>query len=238
MAYVTALLAGITGAIAGVVAAAMIGIGIASAIGLADRDGVALTFALLGVGPLGGALGLLLGIFLAFRYRGYKKLRSIAWRGLIVALVIGGLGIGGIGLARRFDDALGHGGAARIMEFEIRAPQGFAIASRGIEVELRSDRQRASADLRDGARAVADGRPVIAGRVELRTRAVRRVLALSLPEQPRRLFHLDLPADPDPSPAFGPWRRVDVLDDMKTDRPPRPAPASDDFEVRVRVGLD
>lgn len=96
MTYIFALLAGLVGAAVGWAAAAMIGIGIAGAIGMADPDGAARLFALFGVGPLGGVLGLILGITVALRHRGYKRFRAIAARALVVVIAVGGLAAGAV----------------------------------------------------------------------------------------------------------------------------------------------
>jgi hypothetical protein len=103
MAYLTAFVAGTGSAIVGFAVAAMIGMGIAAAIGLSDSYNF--TFALLAVGPIGGGLGLLLGIYLVFRRR-YKAPGAIAWRSLIVLAAIAALAVGGLDLARRLDVGL------------------------------------------------------------------------------------------------------------------------------------
>lgn len=235
MTYVVALLAAVIGAVVGWAAAAMIGIGIAGAVGMSNFEGAAGMFAVFGVGAMGGALGLTLGIYLALRSRGYETFGAIATRGLVVLITIGGLVAGGVQVARLIDDTLGRNGPVAVVEFEIRGPQGFEFAGNGIGVELHADKNRVPALLRADGSGAGAGRPILAGSADLHVRATKRILVLSLPEQPKRLFHLELAASPRPAEQFGPWRHVDFLDDMKPDRPPRPAPDSDGFEIRVRV---
>ena len=62
------------------------------------------------------------------------------------------------------------------------------------------------------------GRPVIAGSVDLYFRTASRILVLRLPGEPDRLFMLNLGRNPSASPEFGPWQRVDYVDD----HPPAP----------------
>jgi hypothetical protein len=37
------------------------------------------------------------------------------------------------------------------------------------------------------------------------------------------------------SEQYGPWQRVDFVDDMKADSQPRPPTAAEAFEIRYRV---
>ena len=99
MTYVIALLAAILGAVLGWAAAAMIGISIAGAIGMSNFDGAAGMFAVFGVGAMGAALGLILGIYLALRSRGYDTFAAIATRAMVVLIAIGGLVAGGLQVA-------------------------------------------------------------------------------------------------------------------------------------------
>ena len=51
--------------------------------------------------------------------------------------------------------------------------------------------------------------------------------------EPNRLF-LKLPSNPPASADFGPWQRVDFIDD-KPGQDPRKAGDGDNYEVRYRV---
>jgi hypothetical protein len=234
MTYVIAILAAGLGTVVGWAAAAMIGIGIASAIGLSSADDAAGTFAILGVGPIGGALGLTFGIWLVLRARGHKTFGGLATRGVVVLLMIGGLVAGGAEVARVTGTTPWRQEPNPALEFEIRAPVGFEFARTGIAVELQPGGRRAPSLVRTDPTGGND-RAVLAGRVELQPRTAGRFLVLSLPEQPKRLFQLDLSARPQPAVRFGPWRPVDLLDDKRPDRTPRPAPDTDGFDIRVRV---
>ncbi len=71
----------------------------------------------------------------------------------------------------------------------------------------------------------------------LRLRAVRsgavQAQQIALRE-PNRLFMLKLPSNPPASPDFGPWQRVDSIDDTPGQEP-RKAGDGDDYQVRYRV---
>jgi hypothetical protein len=61
------------------------------------------------------------------------------------------------------------------------------------------------------------------------------MLVMSRPGEPRLIFRIRLSATPAVSEQYGPWQRVDFVDDMKADSQPRPPTAAEAFEIRYRV---
>lgn len=235
MSYLLALLAGLAGAILGWMAAAMLGIGIAGALGVSDFEGAAGMFAVFGAGPVGALFGLAIGVVLVLRKRGHRSFAAIMGRSLVVLALLAGFGGGGIKLLQMWQDDPGRNGPKPVAEFEIRAPKGFEIERQGLSVALHTDSAAIPADLRSDGPSSHDGHAIVKGGVALDARAARRILVLSLPHQPNRLFQLDLPATPKIAAEFGTWRKADFIDDPATDRAPRKAPDGDGFEIRVRV---
>jgi hypothetical protein len=95
----------------------------------------------------------------------------------------------------------------------------------GIGVDLNTDKNTMPATLietRD-----AEGRPIIAGTVDLYFRTSSRILVLRVDGEPDRLFMLKLARNLPASPDFGPWQRVDYVADGPQGEP-RKAGASAD----------
>lgn len=78
------------------------------------------------------------------------------------------------------------------------------------------------------------GHDVIAGSVPLAFKTRSRLLVVSLPDQPNRLFRLSLSRDPASTATLSEWRHADHLD-QASEAQPRPAPADDPVELRYRI---
>jgi hypothetical protein len=101
-----------------------------------------------------------------------------------------------------------------------------------VSVDLDTDKNQMFSTLTGTA---TDGdRPVVQGVVDLYFRASSRILVLHIKGEPDRLFVLKLPSNPLASPDFGPWQRVDYIDD-KPGQDPRKAGDGDNYEARYRV---
>jgi len=70
--------------------------------------------------------------------------------------------------------------------------------------------------------------------VPLDVRTASRLLVVTVPDEPTRLFRLPLARDPRPTATVGAWRRADQVDRLDTDGP-TPAPSDDPLELRYRV---
>lgn len=235
MTYLEALLAGIVAAGAGYVVSAVAASWLAGLAGMSDFEGGRGMFAAFVAGPLGGLAAMVAAVWLVLRRGGAAALpaggllvRVAAVLAGIAALVAGGIWLR-LATLDVYTDSL-----PPQLEFELRLPAALAGASpAGIAVELDTDKNVMPAQLDDAWRA--DGAAhLVAGRVSLDFKTTSRLLVVSLPGQPRRLFRLDLGRDPDSTPALGAWRPPDFLD-VPSDAQPRPAPAGDPVALRLRV---
>jgi hypothetical protein len=117
-------------------------------------------------------------------------------------------------------------GETRSALLDIRLPAGITAEpdKATVRVELRSGdaitRGRLSDWRREGGRLVLRASIVLAER----TRA--RVIALSIADQPDRLFNLNLPPNPTPTTEFGEWIRAEK---------PEPGGADAQFQMRYLI---
>jgi hypothetical protein len=237
MTYLLAVVAGIAGAAVGWAAVAAAVVLVGSLLGASNFEGALGMFAVFGAGPIGGVVGLVLGIWLALRRRGHASVSALAWRLPAVAAAIAALAAGTVWYLYETRPGLGTsaGGAPRL-DFEIRLPPGVegSALSRNARIELNTERNRMPGQLAAGGGRREGERHVIAGTVELHYRSGWRLLELLAgPGEPSRVFDLRLPARPGHMREFGPWRRVDFI--ATGSEQPRPAPASEAFEIRTRV---
>ena len=139
-----------------------------------------------------------------------------------------------IGFHALTDDVLVRNGPPPRLLFELRLPAGAALPDQleGVSVDLDTDKNQMFSTL-TGTTADND-RPVIQGVLDLYFRTSSRILVLHIRGEPDRLFVLKLPSNPPASAGFGPWQRVDFIDD-KPGQDPRKAGDGDNYEVRYRV---
>ncbi len=237
MTYVLATVAGIIGAALGWVAAAALAIGLGGIFGESDFEGALGMQAVFGIGPIGGVIGLVAGIWLALRKGGHTRAGTIAWRFPIVVAAIACIAAGAFWYAYETRPLLASSGnAAPRLEFEIRLPPGveFAAPAEAIRIELSTEQNHMPGRIRDKAAWKDGDRTVATGSVELAYRSGWRLLELKTePGQPARIFDLKLPARPRHMKDFGPWRRVDLL--AQGDQQPQPAGPAEAYELRSRV---
>ena len=240
MIYLYSIIAGAVGALIGWALGSLGGLALVNAfgstLGLSNAGTSSGTLAFFGIGPLGAVLGLALAIGLTLRFRGgYRKPRDLMRHGLAVAALIGAIIAGAINLNIGTASHLGFASTKPAVEFEIRLPQQvIAQAARSeVQVELHTDKNQTLATLNDKWRTADDGRPVLTGQVALNFETRNRLVVLSLPGQPQRLFRRRLEANPSASDAFSPWHQVDFIDKPGT-TPERAAP-TEGFAIRYRV---
>lgn len=113
------------------------------------------------------------------------------------------------------DDVLARNGPPPEAKFQIRLPPNAVLpetlaASRSTYLE--TDKNTMPASLTEAR--TEDGRPLIAGEVDLYFRTSSRTIVLSIPGEPDRLFALRLPSNPPASTEFGAWQAVDYVADQ------------------------
>lgn len=231
-----ALVGGLIGLVAGFFAGAFAGMAIAAATNMSTFEGASGYFAVFLCGPIGALIGLVAGVWLTLRLRGVRTgIVTVASYSAasLVTLIAGAAAI--IFLMLTFDTTLNRGSAQPQALFEIRLPPGTKLDEhrRGIEIELNTDRNSASAFL--GTHWYNDGnRPVVTGGVDLAFRTTSRIIVLKIKGEPDRLFRLNLAGKPGHSDDFGPWQRIDWVADAG-DQPPRKGTPTDQYEMRYRV---
>ncbi|MGA7456926.1 MAG: hypothetical protein WBW51_06320 [Methyloceanibacter sp.] len=233
--YGLAALGGLVGAVllwlaTGFVADFLLGLS-----GMSAREGGRAMVAFFAIGPFGALFGFGLGIWLVLRQRGAQRSLA-AFAGAIVTGIAVVVAIYGavIGYYELTDDVLVRNGPPPQLLFELRLPAGTVLPDKleGVSVDLDTDKNQMFSTLTGIA---ADGdRPVIQGVVDLYFRTSSRFLVLHIEGEPDRLFILKLPSNPPNSPDFGPWQRVDYIDD-KPGQDPRKAGDGDNYEARYRV---
>ena len=236
MTYVLAFLAAVAGTVAGFFLASALGSVLAPALGISSFEGAAGYFAVFVVGPVGGLIGLVLGLWLVLRYKGgYRTFSAIAGRSALIVVAIAVVAAAGVQLRLATLENFSNGPSPQ-MEFEIRLPAHAVITSKqGLDVEMQAGSQRSGGLLRDEWLRQDGDRPVVVGFVPLYTRTSQRMLVVSRPGEPKLLFNIKLAATPAASGSYGDWQRVDFLDDMKADSSPRRPGSAENFEIRYRV---
>jgi MFS family permease len=203
--------------------------------GMSAREGGRAMVAFFAIGPFGALLGLGLGIWLVLHQRGaHRSLAAFAGALLTAVLLVAAAYGAVIGYFKLTDDVLVRNGPPPQLYFEVRLPAGTVLPDKpdSVRVDLDTDKNQMFATL-TGTSSDA-GRPVIQGVVDLYFRTSSRMLVLRIQGEPDRLFELDLPANPPNSPDFGPWQRVDYIDDRPGETP-RKAGETDAYEARYRV---
>jgi MFS family permease len=236
MTYILAFLAAAAGGVAGYFAAATIGVLLAQQFGMSNFEGAAGYFAAFVIGPVGGLIGLILGAWLVFRYKGgYRGFSAIAGRSAIIFAAIAAVAVGAVRLQLATSENFPSGPSPQL-DFEIRLPPHAVIAGKQqLDFEMQAGSQRSGGFLRDPWQRRDGDRQVLVGFVPLYTRTAQRMLVFSRPGEPKLLFNIRLAATPATSDHYGAWQTVDFVDDMKADSQPRRPSAAEAYEIRYRV---
>jgi len=234
--YVLAVLAGIAGAALGWIVTGIAADAVLGALGMSAINGGRAMVAFFTFGPFGGIAGLILGIWLVLRsHGGYRGFGNLAGRGALVAAGILALAAAVIGAFYLSDDQLAHNSLPPQAKFEIRFPAGTALPAKleGLRIDLDTDKNTRPGTW-DTEIGNDSGRPVIRGAVDLDFRTTHRFVILRVPSEPARLFTLMLAGNPSATAEYGPWQRVDFVDDQGTGSPRKAGPG-DDYDIRYRV---
>ena len=234
MIYLIAILTGLLGAGIGAVAGFLLGSVLASSLGISSFEGAAGYFAV-AIGILVGFIGLVTGIVLALRYKGGTRgFLATAGRTSIVLIAIAALVT--VGTLIRLATLENFSDGNPTLEFEIRLPAGMPAPDRkGVDFEMQAGSQRSGGIFSGGGIRSEGNRVVLCGIVPLYTRTSQRILVVTLPGQPKRLFQIGLASTPKTSEDYSAWQKVSHLDDMKQDGQPRRPNAAEDFEIRTKV---
>jgi len=164
MSILRAVIGGIAGLLIGYFAAAFLSSIVMGWYGVSDFEGGRGMAAAFGFGPLGGLLGLAGGIWLGLRRGGAQPIGKALGRAGIALLAIVALAAGGLALYYySIPHRLEYDQAGASLEFELRAPAGFALPDESLQDRghARHRSQPAAGELaRPGA--AARGRPASA----------------------------------------------------------------------------
>src|SRR5262245_53468112 len=238
MAILWAILGGFLGAVAGFVATVVVSLVIMGLLGVSDFEGGRAMGAVWGFGPIGGLVGLILGIWLALRLVGGRtRFGTLARRGGLALLGIAAIVAAGLFVVwQSGDQHLTYDGAGATLEFEIRSPADYALPAEAalVGVEINTDKNQQPGYLDKEWLRREDGYSILSGGVELYFRTARRLLVLRLGDNRDRLFKIRLPGKPGPGETWSEWQKVDFigLPDQPQTVPPT---AEDPFEIRYRV---
>lgn len=233
MTYIFAIMGGLAGAALGWTLTAAAALAISGYMGVSDFEGARAMGAIWGIGPIGGLVGLVAGVWLVLRYRGgHKGFKALAVRLPFVIASIAGLVAATFGALYWMRPILNDNGPAPQLAFEIRLPPGEAPPA-DAAVTLFTERNSMPGTI-DAGTAHRDGdRPVLTGTVELYYRSSWRLLELKAAGLPEHLFVLRLAARPGNDAEFRDWEHVSNVGN-DTDRP-RKATDADAYDIRYRV---
>ncbi len=212
-------LAALSGATLGYVAGEASGYALARAF---DLEGSAFKDNLILLVLLGTLGGLAAGALVAGFTRGDRL-----WGKLGIA-VIGALAAVPLFLVCiSVQNALGNSrygrGLNAVMRFEIRLPAGVAQPAKDtVRIDLRGEAEPKEGFLYDGSERREGDRVVLPGFVWLKDATDTRQLAVTLPNEPTRVFRVPLPAKPVAVENYTPWQHADSA-------------ADDAFEIRFRM---
>ncbi|MDA9520251.1 hypothetical protein XI06_07760 [Bradyrhizobium sp. CCBAU 11434] len=218
MRIILGILSGLLGALAGWSALAALVVMLAGP----DRDGGIAMGAFFDIGPIGGVVGLIAGVWLFVRF-GLVRNTAPAPAGEIpdaappgatrlsfpfavtVLLVVAGLGYWGWYELIRSPN-LSHG--FMTLQVEFRLPPGMTLPDKeeDVHIEVEEASGYANAMLPPNWRAHDGDRKAIISTVPLMYKTRHRAVSLTLPDVPTQRWSIDLPSDPDPTPGFSPWR--------------------------------
>jgi hypothetical protein len=186
-------------------------------------------------GLAGVAAALAVAILLTVYFRsGYRNIRDVIRHGLAAALGLGLLAFVAYDMRHAALAYLGINPTKPAVEFEIRLPMKAVTAAADTQIELRTDRNQALAQVQDLLAPDSEGRSVLRGSVALEYRTADRVVVLNLPGNAQCEFKLRLAASPSHSDQFGPWHLADRVASPGKGEETR-AEQNDAFAIRYRV---
>ncbi len=245
MAALRAFIGGLLGLVIGAVGAAFISDIVMGWNGVSDFEGGRGMAAVFVFGPLGGIVGLGLGIWLGLRI---GRKRTVAADGKPApqhglrnaAIAIGGIvALAGVILWVQYASIpqhLEYDQAGANLEFELRAPAPLAASldPKAIEMTLDADLNQMPGAWSDTPPKVDGEWTSLAGEVELYYRTSSRLLVFKFPEGRDLIFKPALAAKPDPEDGWSDWRKADFVGLPGQPQTVKPRP-EDALELRYRV---
>jgi hypothetical protein len=222
MRFVLGFLAGLLGMLAGWFALAMLVVSLAGP----DRDGGIAMGAFFQIGPIGGLVGFVVGVWL-FVKKGIVRERapppdaapqtatarpagtriSRPFAGAILVLV-GGLAWWGWYEFIR-SPYLTHGFMTLALQFKLPSGTPLPPDAKDVHITVWEGSRQTDVVLGELWHGHDGDRQVILASATLMMKTGTRTVYLELPDLPDEAWRLDLPSDPDPTPGFSPWRRPD-----------------------------
>jgi hypothetical protein len=218
MRIILGLLSGLLGALAGWSALATLVIMLAGP----DRDGGIAMGAFFNIGPIGGVVGLIAGIWLFTRFGLVQnsappraaesceavpppKTRLSFPFAIALLLITAGLSWWGWYEFIR-SPYLSHG--FMTLELQFRFPAGAILPDNkdDVRIEVEEAQGLAIAGPAVNWRAHDGDRVAIIAAASLMYKTRHRAVRLTLPDMPAQSWPIDLPSDPDPTPGYSPWR--------------------------------
>jgi len=218
MRFILGFLSGLLGALAGWAGLAALVVMLAGP----DRDGGIAMGAFFDIGPIGGVVGLIAGIWLFVRFGLVREakpalagetLEAAAARvtrlsfpfAITVLLIVAGLGYWGWYEFIR-SPYLSHGFMR--LQVEFRLPPGMTLPDKEEDVQIQVEEASGytEAMLPRNWRAHDGDRKAIIATASLMYKTRHRAVSLTLPGIPTQRWPIELPSDPDPTPGFSPWR--------------------------------
>jgi hypothetical protein len=218
MRFILGLLSGLIGMLAGWAGLALL---VATLAG-PDRDGGVAMGAFFDIGPIGGVIGFIAGVWLFTRIgivrngssspdaalpgAAPKRATRISYPFAVSVLVlVAGLAWWGWYELIR-SPYLTHGFMA--LELQFRLPSGMTLPpnKEDVQIEVLEGQGHAIVGLSERWHGRDGDRQVILASASLMYKTNRRTVSLSLPGVAPETWRLDLSSDPDPTPGFSPWR--------------------------------
>jgi hypothetical protein len=186
--------------------------------------------------PLTTLVVLSAAVWLTLRFHaGYRGFIAIASRSAIALVLIAVAASTTMGASRRLDEAYEAITRAPLIFFNVRLPANAPVPTSkdGIAVEMRTEHGSQSGRLYDHEWIDREGdRALLKGVFDAKEPTRQRLVVLSLPGEPKRVFDLRLPRIPASQRTYGAWQHVDFLEEGGARRP---ASAADDFAIRFHA---
>jgi len=244
MAALRAFLGGLLGLIIGAIGAAFVSNEIMGWAGVSDFEGGRGMAAVFLWGPIGGILGLGLGIWAGLRLGRRRAAeqsakahsdtpRNVAIAiGGIVALAAGILAIQYYSVPHRLE----YDGSGASLAIELRAPVAKAapLDVNALEISLDTDLNQMPGSWADPALRTEGDWAILSGEVELYYRTAQRLLVIRFPDGRDLIFNPHLASKPDPEAGWSDWRKPDYLGVPGQAQTAKPGP-DEPYELRYRV---